>query len=111
MADQEYDDHTDQSGVEDAATEFESALSSDEEDDQGMDESKYIHFPEYVDVEERPLRLRALSQLGRSRELRIVPDNVDPQPQRSASDAVSDAEALVPKQAEGVEPAEPLEEA
>ena len=114
---QEYDDHTDQSGVEDAATEFESALSSDEADDQGleedevMDESEYIHYPDYVDVEERPLCLRVLSKVGRSRELRIVPDNVDPQPQRSASDAVSDAEALVPQQAEAVEPAEPLEEA
>ena len=51
-------DFENQSDIEDEGTENESELSSDEHDDQDMDDEDYNQHSDYVDIEEEPLLKR-----------------------------------------------------
>ena len=86
-----------------------------------MDEEAYEHYSDYVPVEDVPLRLRALRNVERNRELRAVPDNIAPQPlepltaeapvpQQEVPQPVLHVEAPAPqKPLEALQPAQPIE--
>ena len=87
---EEYENVTE---FEDSDTEYENEISDDEFDDQGRD--NYENVPDYVTIEEEPLRLRASRNVAASRGSRQQPapsveqqaeSSADPQPGSSADD-------------------------
>merc|ERR1711874_850818 len=73
------------SEFEDSDTEVETEISDDEFDDQGRD--NYENFPDYVDIEEEPLRERAARRAAARRAGPQPAPAADPQPGPSTEDS------------------------
>ena len=87
----EYDlpeEHENVSEFDDSDTEYEHEISDDEFDDQGC--NNYENFPDYIPIEEEPLRLRASRNVaanqGASQQPQPGPSAADQQPGPSAAD-------------------------